>query len=501
MQSYEFTNLRSFGEESGRVELNSLTLLLGSNSSGKSSLIRFLPLLKQSFETRTTGPILWFGRLVDFGDFKSSMHRGGNLDNITYSFGFGPDDIFMLSPMHRRLISFTNPDFRAHCKVTLVANSKNDAARIGGYVFGIYDHHIELIFNSKREIDSITINGIECELDNSVRPVLDDVLPRLTSRLYFEDQSDNTDSQFYKIITETLKLKDIKDKVNQIYKQIRIDSMKNMLESLKENALEISPTWYRVIADWTISTPIFKQLIVSYMYENLSSIAGVMYSIAKRQIENVTYIAPLRANAERYYRFQDLAIDEIDSKGQNTPMYLYNMSNVEKKQFRDWCISNFGFYFVTSLSNGQITVNVGIEDKKPEIYNIIDMGFGFSQILPIIAQIWQKVEKTNRQGRVYPSIIIIEQPELHLHPKMQAKFAEMIVRLSCNNEKIRFLIETHSQTIMNKIGNMIYEKSEIAKEISVYLLKKENGHTISRKTFYDDEGVLVEWPVNFLESY
>ena len=52
----------------GDIKIKPLTILLGQNSSGKSSFLRVFPLLKQSIESRTSGPILWSGRLVDFGN-------------------------------------------------------------------------------------------------------------------------------------------------------------------------------------------------------------------------------------------------------------------------------------------------------------------------------------------------------------------------------------------------------------------------------------------------
>ena len=62
-------NLRSL-EDTGPIELRPLTLLVGKNSSGKSTLLRVLPLLRQSIEVDTAGPLLWFGRYVDFGSFR-----------------------------------------------------------------------------------------------------------------------------------------------------------------------------------------------------------------------------------------------------------------------------------------------------------------------------------------------------------------------------------------------------------------------------------------------
>ncbi|MCX2201376.1 AAA family ATPase [Pantoea agglomerans] len=79
-------NLRSF-ENYAYSELKPLTVYLGRNSSGKSSLIRLFPLLRQSVQETTTGPILWYGRFVDYGNFNEAICKNGlNKDSIMLRF-------------------------------------------------------------------------------------------------------------------------------------------------------------------------------------------------------------------------------------------------------------------------------------------------------------------------------------------------------------------------------------------------------------------------------
>ena len=88
MDSIRVERLRCLGD-TGYIQLKPITVLLGQNSSGKSSFLRILPLLRQSVESRTTGPILWFGRLVDFGNFKDAHQTGAeDNNNIEFSFNF-----------------------------------------------------------------------------------------------------------------------------------------------------------------------------------------------------------------------------------------------------------------------------------------------------------------------------------------------------------------------------------------------------------------------------
>src|SRR5580704_690618 len=87
MRSLRLKNFRSLGD-TGRVELRPLTILVGANSSGKSSFLRFFPLLRQTLEAKSASPLLWYGRYVDFGDFSQAVRRGAEPKEITIELDF-----------------------------------------------------------------------------------------------------------------------------------------------------------------------------------------------------------------------------------------------------------------------------------------------------------------------------------------------------------------------------------------------------------------------------
>ena len=80
LKSLRLRNFRGFSEDENApfLDLKPITILVGKNSSGKSSFIRSLPLLRQSVEANTTGPILWFGPYVDFGSFNQVLKKDAN---------------------------------------------------------------------------------------------------------------------------------------------------------------------------------------------------------------------------------------------------------------------------------------------------------------------------------------------------------------------------------------------------------------------------------------
>ena len=78
MKSIRVRNLRSL-KDTDEIEIKRINILVGTNSSGKSTFLRVFPLLKQSFNKKIKGPILWCGDdddYVDFGSFEEAVNYG-----------------------------------------------------------------------------------------------------------------------------------------------------------------------------------------------------------------------------------------------------------------------------------------------------------------------------------------------------------------------------------------------------------------------------------------
>lgn len=235
-----------------------------------------------------------------------------------------------------------------------------------------------------------------------------------------------------------------------------------------------------------------------------------MLSFAKK----MTYVKPLRAIVERYYRYNNYAVDSIDADGSNIPMFLNSLSDDALNDFNEhWLLPIFGFTIKLKPSgNGHVEMIV-IEKGKVE-RNLIDVGFGFTQVLPILTIIWKSimvdcVNSDESEDFCQTHFVAIEQPELHLHPRFQGMFVDMLDRVVriCHKEKkdVRIIIETHSETIVNRIGTKIADESSYLKATDVNVLlfngKNEGLDKYIESTSYDDEGYLVNWPFGFFSDY
>jgi hypothetical protein len=127
-----------------------------------------------------------------------------------------------------------------------------------------------------------------------------------------------------------------------------------------------------------------------------------------------------------------------------------------------------------------------------------DVGTGVSQLVPVVVAAIDE-----DQG-----ITTIEQPELHLHPRVQAPLGDLFIEAAVSNAK-RLLIETHSEHLMLRIQRRIRESTKgsphrgipfAARDLAVYYVSQENGQTKFAQIDVDENGEFVQpWPDNFFE--
>ena len=113
--------------------------------------------------------------------------------------------------------------------------------------------------------------------------------------------------------------------------------------------------------------------------------------------------------------------------------------------------------------------------------DITDVGFGISQVLPVIIQGFLSFEN---------SITLIEQPEVHLHPKMQAELADLFIELTSQKKnKVKtnkkFIIETHSEYIIKRLRRRISEGKIDYKDVAIYIVRKNPDEN-------DDSSIIEE---------
>ena len=117
-----------------------------------------------------------------------------------------------------------------------------------------------------------------------------------------------------------------------------------------------------------------------------------------------------------------------------------------------------------------------------------DVGFGISQLLPFIVQ---SLVPTNQ-------IISIEQPEVHVHPKLQADLGDLLAETIKESSRKRFIIETHSEHLILRLQRLIRNKLLEPEDVSViYVSRRPEGAKAERLHLDEDGDFIDDWPNGF----
>lgn len=511
MDAIRIENLRSL-TDTGFVKLKPLTLLVGQNSSGKSSFLRFFPLLRQSIEARTEGPISWYGRLVDFGSFQEALGRKSEKQEMSFHFRLTLEERFPIIGRDPNDITFDLNKQDIQLTLRLGRGKAEEGTLIKACLLSYADHQIKIEFDNSGKVRIFKVNAFD---------VLDNINEELFYETdYFLPNINVTESQGKHIID----FKDIEGRLfdslnSEIAKHLssRDDSDIHIPNTISTNSSErileyikVIPLWKPYVYDWTTEDNSFRSLKDRIITMSLVELLRGLDIHFKSFGLDIRYIAPVRATAERYYRLQNLALDEVDSRGENLAMFLKNLTSKERKDFGSWTEKHFSFILQAVPSGGHISLNMK-DLNEGEEFNLADTGFGYSQILPILIQLWFLTKRTRRKRfrretvRPRPIIFAIEQPELHLHPGLQAKLADVFIAAiemaKAEEIDLRLIIETHSEVIVNRLGHRVANQDLNPEDVNVVMFEKEPSALSTKVSFsgYDENGFLIKWPPGFLE--
>lgn len=532
LKSLGVKNLRSF-RHYAYSELKPITVYLGRNSSGKSSLIRLFPLLKQSVQEITTGPILWYGRYVDYGNFNEAICKNGKkTEGITLTFDLDINvmDYFFLSRHSRELseidvsveLNIFEENKKTYTKYIsfeidkakiLIHPRQNNTALITASC-GEHEYNIEantssiVDFKFFPDLDWInepskkTSRNINDDNKNSSRIEYISYDINTRKSLNLRHHNKKTSEHAAKVIQHFFHPNTNLDTISEGIKNINAINKK----SAKKEILRTfnSQTFFQNKVKNPNSMDELMDILFPYiLLKNYFHLSKIINNSLKNSFLSVKYLAPIRANSERFYRFQDLQVNEMDHTGSNAAMILNAMTAIEKENFEHWTNINFGFIAFVTTDGSHYAIKIKTDNDSEE-HNINDMGYGFSQILPIIMSIWLEIKKQepNNDDEV---LFVIEQPELHLHPAYQVRVANLFARVisSIRNKKknIKFIFETHSQSMIDALGDCIQQRIISKDDINITIFEKNKDvGTTTLKAKFDDEGYLINWPVGFFSG-
>jgi predicted ATPase len=206
--------------------------------------------------------------------------------------------------------------------------------------------------------------------------------------------------------------------------------------------------------------------------------------------ESLLYLGPLREYPKRYYISSGEKPSDVGLRGEKTVDFLYPRATQIVNQITSWLTK---FEMAKQIEVKRVVAGVwkveltnwktGLKD------NLKDVGFGVSQILPIITEgIMAKAGTT----------LVIEQPEIHLHPRAQANLSDLFIQLA--KEGKNSIIETHSEHMILRFARRVAEGKLKKEDIVIYDFNLHKSGTQIKEVTFDEFGNLKEWPAKFFET-
>lgn len=505
---------------SGQIDFSPINILVGTNSSGKSSFLRLFPLLSQSVEARTRGPILWNGPYIDFESIENTLSSCLDIESDCLSLSF----FSKVKNNRHGFYSKSEADSSTEIKstISIAKGKKQFTSYTKEYSLNFDNDNIKFTFNESGELIDVSCERLVWQVNSNTADDVakysvsetDSLIPFFkTGRNYFYFESAKDEKDAAQVIKGSIR-KYI-EKLTNGKDDLRLTKICNQLSSTRGSDSE-KLTKFRKIIDYARA----KKVLDNWDVENidfrfLTGLCNLLFALEYSErmnlylsnaFQNVHYIAPLRASTERYYRYQHLNIDSLDHTGSNLAMFISALTLKWQKSLDKWTQSNFNFTIKVDYSGSNLALKIAYANNNNSYNNITDMGFGFSQILPILVSLWSVssgYERIKNPHFTKQVIFAIEQPELHLHPKMQSDLANVFVSaisLAKDSDiNLTLIIETHSEALIATLGDLIAKESTQPEDVSILVFEQDRieRNTVIKKAHFTKDGTLEDWPRGF----
>jgi predicted ATPase len=533
-------NYKAFRE--GALKIKPITILLGTNGAGKSSLIQLLLMLTQTFNSsklkRTS--LLINGDLIKMGEIKNIFHNlktnipieisfdikeinyQRNFDRVSENIGelhyFLDKTYVALSPAETSLPKKLSRSFRYHPTFDLSIETdakkvfsklrslkikiNNQSKRIGKEDFNKIMFQQSNFFRNKETQNNFyspeqkrIVFGFTPVLQafDFFKKVIECNCEKISIEFIFgvNKKNDGIETRGIKIIgLEKILLeysyKHVKrGKHHQLKSDIFDNKILEKYSSKFGNAIDLNNLeyTYRPYSLFALRRNYFVEMLIEFVTSSVSMIRESL------NYKNINYVNPLRDYPRRYY-FQD----DFYSPSTLSRLDMIQLIDLLKER------PDIKKYVNSWLKKFNINVDISlIEEVISKIkvnhfglhLDLTDVGFGISQILPIIAQCYLARPNT---------ITLIEQPEIHLHPKMQADLADLFLETCKINQETRnYIIETHSEYLLKRLRRRISEGAISSQDVCVYFIhpKTETENFAKLEEIIISEKGSFVWPKEF----
>ena len=420
--------------DSGWIDLRPpIILLLGANSSGKSALLNALLMLKQSLEdTSFKNPFVFYAKKgVDIGSFEDAVFR---------------HKVDIKKPM---AFSF---DVEVGTDFSEFNLSKGDSVILS----------IKVAYNQKRRTNVII--GFDMVRDSDKKCIL----------------------SMQKRSTSTTAKASFKSDLFEVPDDLFLTWF-NFLPATSQKKSNTFPLTFPITFEKHDGGE-------SKLLHELHELNRDIVLQIINHLQYIVHIGPLRPEPERTYQFTGETPSDVGRDGRDALkiLFLDKYSASSKNLIDDvnrW-LETMGYVLEWDILKGEMA-QLMLKDKSGIQINLKDVGFGISQLLPVLIQGYAgyAAEYPDKQT------ILMEQPEIHLHPRAQANLGDLFIALA--EQKKSLIVETHSEHLMLRLRRRIAEQKIKKEMVGVYFIEWKDGESVVSRIELDGYGQMVNVPDGF----
>ena len=207
----------------------------------------------------------------------------------------------------------------------------------------------------------------------------------------------------------------------------------------------------------------------------------------------ILYLGPLREHPRHRYTWEGDHPKGIGQQGEKAISALLS-GRIRRlsidEQILSWLqrLELIASYDVLPVSDTSRDYEFLVKKYKdgPEV-RLTDIGFGVSQVLPVLILCYYAPEG---------SILILEQPEAHLHPKVQSELADVLIDV-VKNRNVQIILESHSEHLLLRLMRRIAEEQISADDTALYFCQINDGISEIERLNMDEYGNIRNWPQDF----
>ena len=429
----EINNFKSW-KDTGKIRLAPITGLFGSNSSGKTSLLQLLLMLKQTVESTDRSQVLNLGddrSLIELGTFKDVIyeHKGDSILNWSIAWNLAKT-LYVQDPEQRGKNLFEGNTLKFQAEIEEDAPGRMIVNSLS-YMFSNHN------FSMKRKAKT-----------------------KSQYTLSLDSYSQSKDFRFIRT----------PGRVWELPAPIKFYGFPDQVKAYYQNA--------EFLSDFALE------------FEELFS--------------RVYYLGPLREYPKRQYTWAGAQPSDMGRKGEKVVDALLASRERSNKISRGRGIKRFTVeeyvaywlrelklihdFKVEPITSGSNLYQVWVRKTARSAKVLItDVGFGVSQILPVLTLCYYVPEG---------STILMEQPEIHLHPSVQAGLADVFID-AIKTHNVQIILESHSEYLLRRLQRRIAEESITNSSAALYFCDISEGTSKLLPLNIDLFGRITNWPRDF----